>query len=111
MAREFAKAFYNSKRWRTCRKRYIELMPKYKRGLCERCYAKGIHTLGEELHHKTPLTPKNINDSNITLNHDNLIFLCKDCHAQMHTNRNETQYIYDKNGNVIPNPKYKPPID
>ena len=110
MAREFARPFYNSKEWKECRKRYLELMPKYKRGLCEKCYKKGEHVLGEELHHKIWLTPKNIHDRNITLNHDNLILLCFDCHKEEHQMRNHNQYIFNEQGELIPNPKYKPPI-
>lgn len=102
MAREFAKRFYNSKEWKQCRKRYIELMPKYKRGLCEECYKKGEHVLGDELHHKIPLTPKNIDNKNITINHDNLILLCYDCHKRIHGMRKEKKYIFDENGNIIP---------
>lgn len=85
-------------------------MPKYKRGLCERCYAKGKHILGEELHHKVWLTPKNISDRNITLNHDNLIFLCSDCHREVHGDRNPNQYTFDENGQIIRNEKYIAPL-
>ncbi len=108
MAREFAKSFYNSSAWRMCRRRYIELMPRYKRGLCELCYEKGIHKLGEEVHHKVELTPANINDIKITLNHDNLILLCHDCHTQIHMAKYQPRLIYDEDGNVYPNPNYIP---
>nr|DAV20238.1 MAG TPA: NinG protein [Caudoviricetes sp.] len=110
MAREFAKAFYNSKEWLQCRQGYIKAMPKYKRGLCECCYSKGKHVLGQELHHKIWLTPKNIYDRNITLNHGNLILLCFDCHKEIHQMRKKSQYIINKYGELIPNEKYKPPI-
>lgn len=102
MAREFSKQFYNSKEWRDCRKRYIQLMPRYKRGLCEDCYDKGIHKLGLELHHKIELTPKNIHDRNITLNHDNLIFLCYECHKKRHIKEDKRNYIIDEYGNILP---------
>ena len=83
-------------------------MPKYKRGLCEKCYSKGKHTLGEELHHKIWLTPNNIHDKNITLNHDNLILLCFDCHREVHETRRQNQYKFDSEGNLIANEKYTP---
>ena len=105
MAREFARKFYHSSDWQRCRERYIQLMPIYKRGLCEECYKNGKHVLGEELHHKIFLTPNNINDRNITLNHDNLIFLCRECHKKIHEKRKEREYIFDDNGNLIPNHK------
>lgn len=73
------------------------------------CYTKGKHVLGEELHHKIPLTPENIHDKNITLNPDNLIFLCRECHRAQHeiAHRGNKRYYYDKEGNLIQNPRYK----
>ena len=38
-------------------------------------------------HHIRPITPDNIIDVNVTLAEDNLIYLCRDCHAAAHTNR------------------------
>ena len=102
MAREFARKFYNSSEWQRCRERYIQLMPKYKRGLCELCYKDGTHVRGEELHHKIFLTPNNINDRSITLDHDNLILLCRECHKKIHVKRREKKYEFDKDGNIIP---------
>lgn len=37
MAKEFAKAFYNSKAWKKCKASYIESV----HGLCERCEKSG----------------------------------------------------------------------
>ena len=76
-------------------------MPVHKRGLCEKCYANGIHTLGEELHHKIHLTPKNINDRSITVNKDNLVLLCFDCHQSEHGNRVKKSYTFDEHGNLV----------
>lgn len=101
MAREFSKAFYNSREWKMCRASYLGKMPVHKRGLCEKCWEQGIHTLGLELHHKTWLTPNNMKDKSITLNHDNLIFLCFECHKKEHGNRNEKRYTIDEHGNLI----------
>ena len=75
MAREFAKAFYNSKEWQKCRD-YVLRRDNY---LCIRC-----GNPAEEVHHKKHLTPKNITDANISLNPDNLICLCRDCHFAEH---------------------------
>lgn len=36
------------------------------------------------MHHVIELTPQNIDDPNITLNHDNLQMLCRECHADEH---------------------------
>ena len=71
MAKSFAKAFYGSKAWLQCRASYISKVF----GLCERCKKPGYI-----LHHKISLTPENINDPYITLNHDLLEYLCLECH-------------------------------
>ena len=39
-----------------------------------------VHNLAEEVHHKKELTPKNINDISVTVNPNNIISLCDDCH-------------------------------
>ena len=75
MAKEYAKAFYNSAAWIKCKNSYIKSV----HGLCERCGEPGYI-----VHHKKYITPKNINDPNITLNHDNLEYLCRKCHNEEH---------------------------
>lgn len=97
MARDFAKPFYDSERWRICRAAYI----KSKSGLCERCLARGVMTAGVIVHHKKHISPDNIHDPSITLNFNNLILLCRDCHAEMHKTDVQTTYIFDAAGNVI----------
>jgi 5-methylcytosine-specific restriction enzyme A len=71
MAKDYAKKFYNSKAWKKCRESYI---PKVF-GLCEHCGEPGYI-----LDHIKEITPDNITNPNITLNHDNLQFLCLECH-------------------------------
>lgn len=102
MAKQFSKAFYNSKAWKDCKASYISKMPVAKRGLCEHCYAEGKHILGKELHHKIELTPYNMNDRSITLGHDNLVLLCFECHQKEHNKRSEQRYKFDEWGNIIP---------
>ena len=100
MAKPFAKKFYNSKAWKECRKSYINSV----HGLCERCLAKGIYEPGYILHHKKYLTPDNINDPYITLNHDNLEYVCLDCHNEEHIGkyeRIEKGLDFDMYGNLI----------
>lgn len=92
--KEFAKEFYKSPQWKKCREGFIS----YKRGLCERCLEQGILRPGDTVHHKIHLTPKNINDPNITLNWDNLMLLCRDCHAEVHSRTK--RYTVDKEGRV-----------
>lgn len=102
MARDFANSFYASKPWRECRQLYIQNMKPSARGLCEKCFANGLHVLGEELHHKVWLTPENIKDPDISLNHKNLILLCRDCHQKEHGTMNEVLYVFDEEGNPMP---------
>lgn len=80
MAKEFSKAFYNSKSWKSCRSAYISKRIMIDGGMCEKCQEKP----GEELHHKIFLRPENITDVTVTLNSENLILLCKDCHFKEH---------------------------
>lgn len=76
MAREWAKAFYNSVKWIKCRDAYIKRRIAEDGGLCEECRDKP----GYIVHHKTLLTPENIADPDISLNHKYLEYVCKDCH-------------------------------
>ncbi len=76
MAKDFAEAFYKSKRWRSCRAAFISMRIQIDGGACQRC---GIHA-GYIVHHKVLLTAANINDPMVSLNADNLEYLCKACH-------------------------------
>lgn len=93
--KDFARAFYKSMAWQNCRASYI----KKAHGLCERCLAKGIYRPGEIVHHMTELTPDNIQNPDITLNPDNLMLVCRDCHAQVH--KPEKRYKVDELGRII----------
>lgn len=92
--REFAEAFYKSKRWQECRETYA----KSKGYLCEMCKDKGIIKQGEIVHHKINITPGNIYDPDITLNWNNLMLLCRDCHAMVH--KKIKRYRVDELGRV-----------
>lgn len=94
--KEFAKGFYSSKAWQRTRAAFA----KSKGNLCEICLAKGIYKPAEIVHHKTELTPDNINDPLVTLNWDNLQCVCRDCHAQIH-DRRKRRYKIDECGRVI----------
>lgn len=75
MAKEWAKKFYKSTAWIKCKNSYIKSV----HGLCERCEKPGYI-----VHHKIHLNSNNINDPEISLNHDNLEYLCLDCHNEHH---------------------------
>jgi len=95
MAKDYARSFYKSKAWQDCRLSYV-----YKvHGLCERC--EGV---GKIVHHKVYITPDNINDPSITLDHDNLELLCQTCHNREHHGESMSTregFGFDKFGNLI----------
>lgn len=93
--RDFAKPFYKSQAWLHCRFAYA----KSRGGLCENCLAKGIYRPGEIVHHLIHITPENVTDPNVTLNWDNLVLLCRDCHGEAHQTV-ERRYKVDELGRV-----------
>lgn len=74
--KEFAKRFYKSKAWRSCRAAYIAQRRLIDGGLCESCKQEP----GYIVHHKIILTPENIHDPEVALNHQYLAYECKACH-------------------------------
>jgi hypothetical protein len=96
MAREFAKSFYASAAWKQCRRAFIASTQD---GLCNRC----LLNPGKIVHHKTLLTPKNINDPSISLNHERLEYLCQDCHNKEHMGRDPIAdgLMFDDNGDLV----------
>ena len=96
MAREFAEAFYHSRVWKRCRKSYIAYRVTIDGGLCETCHDR----LGQIVHHKVWLTPDNINDPDISLNHLLLKYDCLICHNKERENE-ERRYDFDENGDVV----------
>ena len=95
MAKEWAKAFYNSPQWQAVRREVL----RRDHYTCAHCYGRA-----EEVHHIIELTPDNINDMNISLNPDNLISLCHDCHSKItHGNTGDVRegFVFDEEGNVI----------
>lgn len=95
MAKEFAKDFYQSKAWKEVRSYVFNCIDF---GICRRC-----GNPGEIVHHKTYLTPKNINNPAISLNPDNLETLCRVCHALEHEGEPATDkaLMFDENGNLV----------
>lgn len=70
--------------------------------LCERCLKQGIMKPAEIVHHKTELTPENINNPNITLSFDNLEAVCRDCHAIIHElHQRKRRYKILDDGKVV----------
>lgn len=76
MAKEYAKKFYGSKAWKECRKSFIQTRISIDGATCQRC--KEVR--GYIIDHIEEVNITNINDPLITLNHDNLQYLCLECH-------------------------------
>jgi 5-methylcytosine-specific restriction endonuclease McrA len=75
MARDFAKKFYKSEAWQRAR-HYALCRDLY---ICRKCGKPA-----EEVHHVKRLTPDNITDATVSLDPDNLVSLCRDCHFAEH---------------------------
>ena len=100
MAKEYAKSFYRSKAWLTCRDGYISSV----NGLCEECLSKGRYKPGYIVHHIKHITPDNINDPQITLNWENLLFCCIGCHNHLHYGESEPTVNglrFDLHGDIV----------
>lgn len=80
MSKPFAKKFYLSKSWEKCRMAYIAHRKACDGGMCEECGAR----IGCIVHHKTELTPLNINNPDISLGFSNLKYVCQECHNTIH---------------------------
>ena len=59
--------------WKRIRDSYAKTHP-----MCEECFKNGVYSPTEEIHHKIPLSQGGNHDR------DNLIALCKSCHARIH---------------------------
>lgn len=98
MARDFAAPFYNSTAWRKCRRAFIKIREALDGGMCQICGRQ----LGYIVHHTVWLTPDNINDPDITLNHELLMYVCLDCHNKIEQEGAEPDYCFDDDGQLVP---------
>ena len=97
MALPYAISFYKSKQWKKCRASFISKCISQNGGLCSICNDR----MGYLVHHKKYITPDNINNPDITLNHYNLQYLCTECHNKIHSGDKEVErYYFDSEGNV-----------
>ena len=97
MAKEFAKAFYHSKAWQRCRASFIAERITIDGGMCEHCKERP----GYIVDHKEELSSNNIDNPDISLNHDNFQYLCLSCHNKK-TFRKNFIGEFDKDGQPIP---------
>lgn len=105
------KDFYHSKAWNQVRKNvWIK-----QNLLCAECgkpvYVDGLSDYLPKdkrrtgiVHHKIWLDNNNIQDDSITLDENNLIGVCKDCHEAIHHANMSCRkdLMFDENGNIIP---------
>lgn len=96
MSQPYAQAFYNSQEWHNAKEAHLQKVGR----LCERCLLQGIIEPARVVHHIQPITPQNINDVHVTLDDNNLMALCMDCHAEVH--KGEKRWSVDDAGNVSP---------
>lgn len=106
--------FYKSKAWYQCRGSYIKKVDY----ICERCgrvcYTKGDNRYKEAkrkgqdvvfgiVHHKVYIDAFNINDPYITLSHDNLEYLCINCHNKEHMSKDKIRdgVMFNEDGSVV----------
>lgn len=88
----WAKDFYDSTAWRETRAAYLLSQ----QNICERC-----GDIAKVVHHRTYLTPQNINDTRLTLSWTNLEALCQGCHnREHHRNERQSRYEFDADGNI-----------
>lgn len=99
MAKDYAKGFYKSRAWQRCRAAFISEREAIDGGLCQHCGCKR----GYIVDHIVEIEPDNINNPEITLNHDNLQYLCLECHNtktfQKHKSTRDG-LCFDAEGNI-----------
>lgn len=100
--KDFAKSFYNSKRWSRCRDAYIAERQRIDGGMCEECRER----IGVIVHHRVILTAENIDNPEISLNHKLLELVCHECHDEFPghgVGKSLTpRVIFDADGNPLP---------
>lgn len=87
------KKLITSPRWARVRRAKVAMNP-----LCERCLAKGITTVAEEVHHKEPVQngPNLYGMERLCYDMDNLESLCSDCHVEAHRELDSYSKHYKK---------------
>lgn len=89
--------FYQRKAWKSCKDSYIDKRRLIDGGFCEICG----YRLGEEVDHIIELNGDNVNNPDVALNHENLQYLCKECHNMKTFSDNDRSVFFDENGEPI----------
>lgn len=95
MASDKQTAFYHSREWKQCRKAYAASV----NGLCEDCLRRGIINAGKVVHHIRWIDTDNLDDTSVTLDWNNLVMVCQDCHAKRHSDGG--RIAFDAEGRVV----------
>lgn len=108
VARDFSRHVYHSARWAAIRdlamKREVTTQGFVPSGMCELCFSHGLYRPAKVVHHIVHITPENVDDPGVTLNADNLMRLCQDCHAAVHSSADydgPSRYHFDEAGNIV----------
>lgn len=100
MAKEWAKAFYNTDLWKAQREAVLKRDHFH-------CTEPGCRRTAEEVHHIVELTETNIKNPEIALSMSNLRSLCSVCHKRITKQMHSKGYvelediIFDENGYPI----------
>lgn len=97
----WAAKFYASKEWHKCRKAFVAERIQIDGGMCQMCHRNP----GYIVDHINELTPQNITDPEVALNHSNLQYLCHDCHNTKTFGGGlpiREGLMFDEEGNVVP---------
>ena len=92
MAKDYATDFYGSKKWKDIRKQVAE----ESFYICSIC-GKPTYSNQGIVHHKTPITEDNIDNPSITLNKNNLMYVCRNCHEALHKETDKSKPYCTRN--------------
>ena len=95
--RESNNRFYQRKAWKACKDSYIQKRVLVDGGMCEICEER----LGAEVDHIIELDASNVKDPLVSLNHENLQYLCKQCHNMKTFSKSGRAVFFDNEGNPI----------
>lgn len=96
MAKDYATGFYSSKKWKELRKQVAE----ESFYICSIC-GKPTYSNQGIVHHKTPITEENIDNPSITLNKNNLMYVCRNCHEALHKQSKSNTATTELNENTL----------
>lgn len=103
--------FYKSRTWKKV------VQPSYMRSevflpdgrvvppyMCERCFLRGELRPARFVHHIIELNEENVGDPKVATDPSNLMRVCRDCHAELHSHASgyTPRVAFDEQGRVVP---------